>query len=207
MSELARKLFAQGRHDEAFRLSEVKTRNLPAVAAASAGAASQAAAAGRAWGRGGIFHVDWGLPAGQAWAAVLLLMLPLIAALVWSSGKGISLIPAEDLSRISPFLESGYRTQRGERTEFVGRLNRGWDYLGRSERLRVTAEIGLAFKSQGIQHVVLQDRWEIVQARYANGSPVLESLPQLAPPPEAYSSQGSQGAFRARPGEARAGLR
>jgi hypothetical protein len=195
MSELARELFAQGRHDEAFRLSEVKTRNLPAVAAASAGAATPAAAAGRARGRGGIFHVDWGLPSGQAWAALLLLMLPLIAALVWSSGKGVSLIAAEDLSHISPFLESGYRTQRGEQTEFVGRLNRGWDYLGRSERLRVTAEIGLAFKSRGIQHVVLQDRWEIVQARYADGSPVLESLPQLAPPPKAYGSRGSQGVW------------
>ena len=186
MSELARELFARGRHDEAFRLSEVKTRNLPAVAAASA------PAAGRSRGRGGIFHFDWGLPAGQARAALLLLMLPLIAALVWSSGKGVSLIRAEDLSNISPFLESGYRTQHGERTEFVGRLNRGWDYLGRSERLRVTAEIGLAFKSQGVQHVVLQDRWEIVQARYADGSPTLESLPQLAPPPEAYSSRGGR---------------
>jgi hypothetical protein len=192
MSELARELFAQGRHDEAFRLSEVKTRNLPAVAAAPAGSATQAAAAGRARGRGGIFHVDWGLPAGQVWAALLLLTLPLIAALVWSSGKGVSLIPTEDLSRISPFLESGYRTQRGERMEFVGRLNRGWDYLGRSERLRVTAEIGLAFKSRGIQHVVLQDRWEIVQARYADGGPVLESLPQLAPPPMAYGNQGGR---------------
>jgi hypothetical protein len=116
----------------------------------------------------------------------------MIAALVWSSGKGVSLIPTEDLSRISPFLESGYRTQRGERMEFVGRLNRGWDYLGRSERLRVTAEIGLAFKSRGIQHVVLQDRWEIVQARYADGGPVLESLPQLAPPPMAYGNQGGR---------------
>ena len=188
MSELARQLFAQGRHDEAFRLSEVKTRNLPAVAAASAPATT----AGRSRARGGIFHFDWGLPAGQAWAALLLLMLPLIAGLVWSSGKGVSLIRAEDLSNISPFLESGYRTQRGERTEFVGRLNRGWDYLGRSERLRVTAEIGLAFKSQGIQHVVLQDRWEIVQARYADGSPTIESLPQLAPPPAAYSNRGKR---------------
>jgi len=188
MSELARQLFARGRHDEAFRLSEVKTRNLPAVAAAAA----QATAAGRSRGRGGIFRFDWGLPAGQAWAALLLLMLPLIAALVWSSGKGVSLIRAEDLSNISPFLESGYRAQRGERTEFIGRLNRGWDYLGRSERLRVTAEIGLAFKSQGIQHVVLQDRWEIVQARYADGSPALESLPQLAPRPEAYSNRGAR---------------
>ncbi len=189
MSELARQLFARGRHDEAFRLSEVKTRNLPAIAAVSNGAATAAR------GRGGIFRADWGLPAGQAWAVLLLLMLPLIAALVWSSGKGVSLIPAEDLSSVSPFLESGYRAQRGERTEFVGRLNRGWDYLGRSERLRVTAEIGLAFKSQGIQHVVLQDRWEIVQARYDDGSPVLESLPQLAPPPEAYSSRGGQGTW------------
>ena len=119
-------------------------------------------------------------------------MLPLIAALVWSSGKGVSLMPAEDLARISPFLESGYRAQLGERTEFVGRLNRGWDYLGRPGRLRVTAEIGLAFKSQGIQHVVLQDRWEIVQARYADGSPTLESLPQLAPRPAAYSNRGGR---------------
>lgn len=188
MSELARELFAQGRHDEAFRLSEIKTRNLPALAAASAGGASQAA--GR--GQGGLFHTDWGLPAGQAWVVLLLLMLPLIAALVWSTGRGVSLIPAEDLSQISPFLESGYHAQRGEHAEFVGRLNRGWDYLGRPERLRVTAEIGLAFKSRGIQHVVLQDRWEIVQARYENGRPELESLPQLAPPPGAYSSQGSR---------------
>jgi hypothetical protein len=127
--------------------------------------------------------------------AVLLLMLPLIAALVWSSGKGVSLIAAEDLSHISPFLESGYRTQHGELTEFVGRLNRGWDYLGRSERLRVTAEIGLAFKSRGIQRVVLQDRWEIVQARYADGKPALEALPQLAPPPGAYSNRGNQEAW------------
>jgi hypothetical protein len=192
MSELARELFAQGRHDEAFRLSEVKTRNLPAVAASPNSAASQAAAAGRSRGRGGIFHADWGLPAGQAWAALLLLMLPLIAALVWSSGRGVSLVPAEDLSHISPFLESGYRTQRGERTEFVGRLNRGWDYLGRSERLRVTAEIGLAFKSRGIQHVVLQDQWEIVQARYTDGRPALEVLPQLAPSPAAYGHGGDR---------------
>jgi hypothetical protein len=197
MSELARELFARGRHDEAFRLSEVKTRNLPAFAAASSGASAQAA--GRSRGRGGIFHFDWGLPAGQAWAALLLLMLPLIAALVWSSGKGVSLIRADDLSNISPFLESGYRTQHGERTEFVGRLNRGWDYLGRSERLRVTAEIGLAFKSQGIQHVVLQDRWEIVQARYTDGSPALESLPQLAPPSDAYSNRGAHIEFSATP--------
>ena len=194
MSELARELFAQGRHDEAFRLSEVKTRNLPSLSAASAGAAAQAAAAGCTRGRSGIFHVDWGLPAGQAWVALLLLMLPLIAALVWSSAKGVSLIPAEDLSQISPFLESGYRRQRGEQTEFVGHVNRGWDYLGRSERLRVTAEIGLAFKSQGVERVVLQDRWAIVQARYVDGEPVLESLPQLAPPPETYGSRGGQGA-------------
>jgi hypothetical protein len=177
----ARKLFADRRYEEAFRLSEVKTRYLAGLGAGGDGSDATAERLQRAAGRRGVLRRDWGLPAGQAWALLSLLALPVIAGLVWQSQRDVVLVSRQELVEVSPFLEAGYRRQRGDREEFVGRLNRGWDYLEPRERLRVTAEIGLAFRDLGVDSVVLEDEWRTVQARYDKG-PRLEEIPALTPP-------------------------
>jgi hypothetical protein len=193
MTAAARKLFADSHYDEAFRLSEAKTRNLAEIATGRGGDAGPPAPRRSASGRGArrsgalrgglgrVFQLDGGLPAGQVWAAVFLLALPLMASVLWTSGAKVSMISPDDLSQISPFLASGFRRQLGDHTQFVGRLSRGWDYLGNRERLRVTGEIGIAFKDRGVDSVVLEDEWKRVQARY-DGRPVLEEGMLPTPP-------------------------
>jgi hypothetical protein len=182
MTALARRLFAESSYDEAFRLSESKTRNLAALPAADDAARAGRAAMPRA--RGGAPGLDLGLPSGLAWVLLLLLGLPLLAALLWSSGPRVSMLSSSDLDRLSPFLRSGHRSVLGERTEFVGVLGPAWDYLEPRQRLRVTAEIGGALRERGVDDVVLVDRFERVQARYENG-PVLEDAGRAALRPHA----------------------
>ena len=72
-----------------------------------------------------------------------------------------------ELAALSPFLESGYLNTLGETQEFIGGLTPAWDYLDSEQRLRVTTEIGLALRAQGVQGAVLKDRFNRAHARYA----------------------------------------
>lgn len=179
MTVAARKLFADSRYDDAFLLSEVKTRHLTSLAEGGGpGSPSRdgergAAAASR---RRGVLGFDLGLPPGVAAGALLLLALPLLASLLWTAAIPPMKVESVNLSELSPFLASGHQHTMGEHTEFLGRLNHGWDYLPASQRKRVVVELGLALRDRGVDSVVLVDEFGRVHARYEQGSVRLEPV-------------------------------
>jgi hypothetical protein len=192
VSARAQKLFADGRHDDAFRLSEVRTRYLGSLlGGGSGGAEAQARAARRQ--RAGGFRFTLGLPPDLLAVVVMLLALPLLVSVLWSPEGRSELISDQELAEISPFLESGRQIALGERTDFEGRVSRGWDYLTPEQRLRVTREVGMALAARGIDGVILRDAWDRVHARYEAGKgATLEQLARFASPREGSAAVDSR---------------
>jgi hypothetical protein len=192
MTAAARKLFTESRYDDAFRLSEIKTRNLAAIATGPErttarpsrrpehGAARAGPTQATPGGLARILQLDW-LPSGQARALLLFGALLLAAAVYWSPGSGVAVLSSNELARVSPFLDTGYRSEQEDGSVFVGRLHPTWDYLEPHQRLLVAREIGQAFQQRGVAGVVLEDRWKRVQARYRDGR-LLEGTPVTNPP-------------------------
>jgi len=171
MAALSRKLFDADHHDEAFLLSEVRSRHLAGRLASEVAGGFAAPKHPRVGGR----VSEWlpGVKPGMVAALAVLFVLALVVSLLWSPGRRADAYTAEQLAAISPFLESGYRNELGETQEFIGRLTPAWDYLKADQRQRVTAEIGVAMAERGVVGVVLKDRWNRVHARYARGRPLL----------------------------------
>jgi hypothetical protein len=184
MRGAARKLFAESRYDDAFRLAEIKTRNLTPLArrprrrsapgpAATAGAPHVAPEPGFLLK---LLRLDW-LPSGQARALAAFGLLILGVGLWWTPGSDVSMLSPDELSRVSPFLDSGFRSESDGEARFLGRLHPTWDYLEPHQRHRVVAEIGAALEQDGITQVALEDRWKRVQGRYENGRVLEPSAP------------------------------
>jgi hypothetical protein len=86
---------------------------------------------------------------------------------------------AGDFSEVSPYLESGYRTDDGGSARFVGRLSAGWERLDTTDRLSVAAQIGEGLGQRGIDDLVLLDQHDAVQVRFGDGK-VLQVTPRGA---------------------------
>ena len=166
LANSSRKLFEQGRHQLAFLLSEVRSRHLARRVGSDFGGRAEARLSPGAPGLGGLFS---GPRAGGLAAMVTLLGLAVLVSTLFNSGHRSDAFTEEQLASLSPFLGSGYRNTLGETQEFVGSLTPAWDYLGPEQRVRVTAEIGLALRDRGVQGVVLKDRFNRVHARFARG--------------------------------------
>jgi hypothetical protein len=110
-----------------------------------------------------------------------LLALVLAVGWWWPSARGVATFSDRELSRISPFLESGHRTQQDGRARFVGSVGPTWDYLGSAERRAIAEEIGSRFRAQGVESVVLMGAGRTVQVRYQDGE-LLEVRPKLEAP-------------------------
>lgn len=182
MAATASKLFSDSRYNEAFEVSEVKTRNLAALAAARARAIARVsedvsdddtAAPRRRFGLGidispRMLALVLGPIVGIAIAALYLAPL----------GSDVRIISPSEVRQISPFLESGHRQQHDGELRFVGNLGPAWDYLPTPERRAAASEIGQHFSEQGIEHVVLLGPGPQLMARWQNGA-----LTELAPKP------------------------
>lgn len=188
ISAAARKCFSESRYDEAFHLSQIKTRNLVSLRKTTPAAAAnpQAPATGRRARSGW----DLGLPPVRLAAILVIVSLPLLALMI--PMPDIPRLPfgRDKITDVSPFLESGYAIKRGARTEFIGRLNGAWAYLDPHQRLRVTAEIGMALKDRDIFQIILKDRFGRIHARYRDG-PQLVKVDRLGGPPRRASEGAS----------------
>ena len=186
MTGLARKLFADSEYDAAFHVSEIKTRNLAKLASSTQGSGRSGGAAAQSSAR-----VAAAAPmvqpdvAGSSGISVRQLLLGalavagLLAAISWlPSGWGGAIYATEDLARVSPFLESGYRDEQAGQLVFVGRLHPSWDYLGTPERREVAELIGRGFESGGVPAVTLSDTMRRRQVEWLDGT-----LSFLAPRP------------------------
>jgi hypothetical protein len=180
LRDAARKCFTDSRYDEAFRLSQFKTRSLPSTPLSPPpdGAAAPTPASLRPASRG----FDLGLPPGRVAAFLLVLALPILAWMLPTPNIPRVLLGGENVTEISPFLESGYAVPIGGRLEFIGRLGPAWNYLEPHQRLRVTAEIGHRLEDRNFLQILLEDEFGRVHARYRNG-PELEEVERLGTPP------------------------
>lgn len=173
MAARARKLFADSEYDAAFRVSEIKTRNLAKLTAARAVGPGAAAPRSRPVSRASVAGTEvesgWGISPQQLLLGGLA-ALALLAAVLWlPSGWSGEIYPQQELARISPFLESGYRDEQAGGPVFVGRLHPSWDHLGTPERRAVATRIGRSFEDLGIPGVTLSDALRRRQAEWRAG--------------------------------------
>ena len=92
----------------------------------------------------------------------------LLTFLLWPGG-GADGLSKQELSRISPHLESGHRSDEGGMERFVGVLNTGWDHLSTEQRRVEALSIGARFDELGVEGVVLLDRFQRLQVSYSGG--------------------------------------
>jgi len=177
----AQKLLADGRFAEACRLSEIRAKNLGVLCGARMPAAEVTprrrvppAAASR---------LDVSFLGKYAATAFLVLWFVLLAFLLWPA-SGVDTLSKQELSRISPYLESGHRIYEGGTARFVGMLNPGWDRLSTEQRRADALGIGESFAELGVQGVVLLDRFQRLQVSYSGGS-----LVELAPNPTSIGEE------------------
>jgi len=119
----------------------------------------------------------------HAAAASLVLWFVLLAFLLWPAG-GTDSLSKQELSRISPHLESGHRSDEGGTARFVGVLNTGWDRLSTQQRRADALRIGESFEEIGVKGVVLLDRFQRLQVSYSGGT-----LVELTPSPAEVESR------------------
>jgi hypothetical protein len=169
----AQKLLADGRFAEACRLSEIRAKNLGVLCGARLPAAG--VTPHRRVPPTEASRLDLSFLGKHAAAGFLLLWFVLLAFLLWPTG-GVDSLSKQDLSRISPYLESGHRSHEGGTSRFVGMLNPGWDRLTTEQRRADALLIGAHFDELGVRGVVLLDRFQRLQVSYARGS-----LIELAP--------------------------
>jgi hypothetical protein len=171
----AQKLLADGRFAEACRLSEVRAKNLGVLCGARMPAAD--ATPRRRVPPIEASRLDLSFLGKHAAAAFLVLWFVLLAFLLWPGG-GADSLSKQELSRISPYIESGHRSDEGGMARFVGVLNTGWDRLSTQQRRADALLIGERFDDLGVKGVVLLDRFQRLQVSYHGGS-----LIELAPNP------------------------
>ena len=177
MTAAASKLFADSRYDEAFEISEVKTRNLTALARHSAHARGKAGggnganreqSGGRAWPR--FSFGDSLSPRVLAMIIGPILGIGLAAMFLSPLGGDVAILSPSELAEISPFIESGHRRPHEGAQRFVGELGPAWNYLGTPERRAATREIGGHFEELGIESVVLLGPGSRLMAHWENGA-------------------------------------
>jgi hypothetical protein len=179
MTATARKLMAEARYAEASRLSEMKVKHLAVASTTPEHRGGRARA--RAVATPSCEAPVKSIRLDSMWLRTLPLAIGLLAfALLLSPLRGGEESAATgDFSEVSPYLESGYRSDEGGSSRFVGRLAAGWARLDTTERLSVASQIGDGLRRQGIDDVVLLDQRDSVQVRLGDGK-VLEVTPRGA---------------------------
>jgi len=174
MRGAAGKLFADSRYDEAFELSQVKTRNLATLAVAdrastsgSGEAIGKPASSGRRWRLP--FNLDLS-PGLAAKMVATILGVALVAVMLSRPGGDARSLSPGELAEVSPFLVSGRQgIQEGVRV-FIGKLDPTWEYLGTKERRAVANEIGERLQEFELHTVVLRGVGARMMARWENGA-------------------------------------
>jgi hypothetical protein len=172
MNREARELFARSRYNDAFALSEVKTRNLVSLArvrrARGEDESNPASAAAR-W-RFWPFRADAKLPLQVLGVALGFGLLALLLSFV--EGGGVSTLSPSQLSQISPFLESGRENTHEGARRFVGEHSPAWNYLGTAERREVAQAIAQHFEEADVDTTILLGPGPRVMASVENGKVV-----------------------------------
>jgi hypothetical protein len=165
------KFFADDHHDEAFLISEVKTRNLAAIHDA---AERRARAGEEGVSRAAGARTRWQLPFGLSPAMAGLIVGPILglvlgATIFGSFENEVRILPPSELSEISPFLDSGHRRIEGGEPRFVGHVFPTWDYLPTPERRNAAAEVAGHFIERGVLDGVLLGVGPRVMVRWEDG--------------------------------------
>ncbi|MBW1684821.1 MAG: hypothetical protein JRS35_07115 [Deltaproteobacteria bacterium] len=174
----AQKLLADGRFAEACRLSEIRAKNLGVLCGARLPAAEMTPR--RRVPPAATSRLDLSFLGKHAAAAFLVLWFVLLAFLLWPA-SGVDSLSKQELSQISPHLESGHQSDEGGTSLFVGVLNTGWDRLSTQQRRADALRIGERFDELGVKGVVLLDRFQRLQVSYSGGS-LVELTPNPALP-------------------------
>jgi hypothetical protein len=182
MAVRAQKLLAETRYVEASALSGLRAKNLAVVSTVPRDPARGDRSSATATAQPSAPESRFGLGLGST--LLRLLMAGggvLVLALLFSSlGGGRESFSRTDLAEISPFLESGHLVEMASATRFVGKLNRGWQYLEAPDRAAVATEIGEVFSGRGVESVVLT-RAGLEEARYRGGEVAHVTPRQSAP--------------------------
>ena len=170
MNLAARELFAQSRYNDAFALSEVKTRNLISLARARRSKRPDESDSSSSRWRFWPFAGGSKLPLQVLGVALGFGLLALLLSFV--EGGGVSTLSPSQLSGISPFLESGHENTHEGTRRFVGELSPAWNYLGTAERREVALAIAAHFAEADIETTILLGPGPRVMASVERGKVV-----------------------------------
>jgi hypothetical protein len=173
MGARAQKLLAETRYVEASTLSGLRAKNLAVAPTGPHEPARGDRSSATATPQPSAPESRFGLGLGSSGLRLLmagggLLVLALLFSSLGGGGAGREHFSRSDVAEISPFLESGQLVEMASATRFVGKLNRGWQYLETPDRAAVAAEIGDYFSGRGVESVVLT-RHGYEEARYRGG--------------------------------------
>jgi hypothetical protein len=84
-------------------------------------------------------------------------LLAMFGFQVFFPSDGLQGLGREPLEQLSPYLESGRRSDAGTGSSFVGRISDEWSELDVAERTRVATSLTDALRQQGVRHIMIYD--------------------------------------------------
>jgi hypothetical protein len=118
-------------------------------------------------------RVSVGMESWRSAAAAIALVgaLAIAATMYFSGGEDsrVAFYSEQQLGKISPHIESGYRNGRGEGPAFVGTLRAQWESLSPADREASAHAIEDALLERGISEFMFFDKGRELKLRYANG--------------------------------------
>jgi hypothetical protein len=101
----------------------------------------------------------------------LVIMLVLTAANWMGTPKTtVGIVAADELSAISRFIASAYRSEKGHGGLFIGRVRPAFLVLGDERRLEEARRLSTRLEEVGVREAMLYDSWGRLHVHYADGT-------------------------------------